>query len=72
MNEFGLRLLNAMDYRNFAQRGLAEEVGVDRKRVNDWVNGRCLPDLWNFRALVKALGVTADYLLFGKIREDGE
>ena len=66
MNDFALRLENAMECRNLTQKRLAEIVGVDKKRVYDWVHGNCLPDLWNFGALVKALGVTADYLLFGK------
>ena len=66
MSDFALRLEDAMEYRNFTQKGLAEMIGVDKKRVYDWVHGNCLPDLWNFRALVRALGVSADYLLFGK------
>ena len=66
MSDFALRLEDAMECRNFTQKGLAEMIGVDKKRVYDWVHGNCLPDLWNFRALVRALGVSADYLLFGK------
>ena len=65
LEDFAWRLVNAMDYKDYTQKGLAEEIGVDKKRVYDWVHGNCLPDLWNFKALVLALGVSPEYLLFG-------
>lgn len=45
------------------QEQLGAMVGVSKPTVSNWENDRRTPDADNLRALCKALGCTADYLL---------
>lgn len=72
MDDFATRLFDILQEREYKQLWVAKMVGTDPKRVNDWVHGKCLPDLWHFKKLCKVLGVSADYLLFGKDKVNDE
>ena len=71
-NDFPVRLMDTLIDKEYTQLRLSEEIGVDKKRENDWVHGKCFPDLWNFIAICAVLGVSADYLLFGKDKVNDE
>ncbi len=50
--------------KDWSQKDLARATGLNWTMINRYENGRALPNGENLMKLSKALGVTADYLLF--------
>lgn len=61
--EFGDRLLAAREARELNQTELAKLAGLQPAAIGHFEHNRRKPSFANIRALAKALGVTADYLL---------
>lgn len=53
-----------------SQERLAELVGVSRQAVSKWEVGDALPDTDRLLPLARALGVTVDELLSGRLQEE--
>jgi transcriptional regulator with XRE-family HTH domain len=60
------RLVALRKQRGFTQKALAEKVGVRALQIGRYENGTAQPTLEVIRNLAKALGVTADELIFDK------
>jgi len=58
----GARIESERERLGFTQEELGQRLGVDRKTVNRWENGRS-PDAENLAKLAVLLGRSADYLL---------
>lgn len=65
MEEFGNRLREALVSAGLTQAALAKELGVHANVVNNWACGKGYPSLENLARLAPALGVGADWLIFG-------
>lgn len=48
-----------------SQRGLATQAGITSQAINQYENGRRLPDLKSFVAISKALGASMDVFIKG-------
>ena len=56
--------------RNMTQSELGEKLGVTKKSVSNWENGRNMPDLSLFKPLCRELDITLNDLMSGeKVRE---
>jgi len=62
-NQFGERLRMAREIRRFNQAGLAAKAGFPASSIAMFEGGMRKPSLENFRRLVVALEISADYLL---------
>ena len=64
LNEtFEERLVHAREDKHLTQKALAGILNITPTRLNYWEKGKREPDVFMIKALSKALGVTADYLL---------
>lgn len=61
--KFSERLAQVLREKKIDQKQLASEIGVTSKAVSAYVRGKSYPSLEKFVKIVKALGVSADYLL---------
>ena len=66
--EWNERIAAARKAAGLTQEALGEKLGVSRQAVSKWESGQAVPDLDTVSQLCLALGLSADYLLFG--RED--
>lgn len=60
------RLNEVMMQQDLTQSELARRLGVAHSSVNAWTLGDTVTDVTTFAKLTKILGVSADYLLFGR------
>lgn len=60
---FGWRLTHAMELRGIRQKQLARITGVTEATVSRYVNEKRRPDIDFLREVVRALDVSADFLL---------
>ena len=58
----GEKIIKLCESRGWCQADLADRLGVARSTVNNWWNGRNLPDLPYGLKISRMLGVTLDYL----------
>lgn len=49
---------------------IAQRIGYDRKSIAAWINGDYVPNILALARLCSVFNVSADYLLFGKEKED--
>lgn len=49
-----------------SKQAFADAIGVERKKAYAIIDGNASPDVGTLGKICKALGVSADYLLFGK------
>lgn len=49
---------------------IAQRIGYDRKIVHAWMYGDYTPSVTALAGLCRIFGVSADYLLFGKEKEN--
>ncbi len=61
--EFKQILREFLKESNMTQVKFAEIVGVKQSQVSEWLSGKAKPGYDNLRAMVSALGISADYLL---------
>lgn len=62
-NNFSLRLAELMAEEKLSKRALSKSIGVQRKSIMDWLNGKYCP---RYSALIKVadhFGVSIEYLL---------
>ena len=55
--------------KGWTQQQLADFLFVTRQTVSNWENGRALPDLETIEQISEKLGITSEYLLYGKLTE---
>ena len=67
MEEFGKRLKSLRIEKQYTQESLAEVLGISRDFVGRLERGKKGPSIEIVDILREALGVTADYLLFGDL-----
>jgi transcriptional regulator with XRE-family HTH domain len=61
------RLVAAREARGLSQTQLAEMLGIQRQRLSLWENGGSFPNSARMiRTLCDALGISADWLIFGR------
>lgn len=60
---FSLNLNSLMQQRSMTNRGLAKEIGVTRGAVNNWTNGKSLPNGEYLVKLSILFQVSIDWLL---------
>lgn len=70
--ELGGRISACRQNRNMTQEELAGRLGITPQALSKWERGVSLPDVSMLAELSGLLGVSADYLLGLKPREDGE
>ena len=63
-----VRAKQLMAAQTVLQRDLANEIGVNRSTVCQWLSGRSEPNLFHIVVFARRLGVTVDWLLTGKER----
>ncbi len=63
-----VRAKQLMAAQTVLQRDLANEIGVNRSTVCQWLSGRSEPNLLHIVVFARRLGVTVDWLLTGKER----
>jgi transcriptional regulator with XRE-family HTH domain len=61
--EFGRRLQQLLNDRNWTQSDLAREGGMGRDAISTYINGRSFPTPASINLLCKALGMTREELL---------
>lgn len=49
------------------QAAVSEKVGVTPGQLNHWLTGRRVPNIEEFSAFAESIGVSAEYLLSGRI-----
>ncbi len=54
------------------QKIVSKRIGYERKALSKWMQGDYVPNILALARLCKLFHVSADYLLFGEEREDGE
>lgn len=54
------------------QKQIAQCIGYERKTVRAWIYGDCTPNALALARLCSVFNVSADYLLFGKEKENGK
>ena len=59
-DRFGYALQEALRARKMSERQLAQEIGVDPRKIARWRSGKDLPDLYQTQALVDVLRVSED------------
>lgn len=64
--EIGARIREARNARGMTQDDLAAAVGVSDKAISSWETARSLPAAYYLRDICAALGVSADWVLFGE------
>lgn len=64
-NRFATRLRDCMTIRGISQASVARALGVSKNSVNNWVQGRGLPNAVHTVAIAELLGVTAENLVHG-------
>lgn len=64
------RLREARKKRGYTQESLAEQIGVKKSTVNGYEKGNSEPDMEKMSALMKVLGVDANYLLQDEMSEE--
>lgn len=73
MNEFGEKLKQVRQSKNFTQQDIADKLYVTRQAVSRWECGARYPDLITARKISKILDVSVDELLSGEeLRENIE
>lgn len=65
MNEFSIRLKQAMDKAHMKQVDLCNATGILKSLISGYVNGNFYPKRDNLTVIAKALNVTPKWLLFG-------
>lgn len=60
------RLNEVMMQQDLTQSELARKIGASHSAVSSWTLGDTVTDITTFAKLTKVLGVSADYLLFGR------
>jgi len=63
-----VRAKQLMATQTLLQRDLANDIGVNRSTVCQWLSGRSEPNLFHIVVFARRLGVTVDWLLTGKER----
>lgn len=67
MSTFGERLREARESKKFSQHGLARATGITQGTISQWKKGLyILRDRAKAQALADVLGVTPEWLLYGK------
>ncbi len=66
METLGTRLKNRRKSKKLTQQQVADAIGVSKTSVIYWEKDENLPKHDSLMALAKILGVTSDYLLYGK------
>lgn len=69
--ELNERIAQARKDAGLTQEQLGELVGVTRQAVSKWESGQTTPDVLTIGKLCQVLGVSADYLLLGKVPDSG-
>ena len=62
-DNFRENLRELMWEQELRQKDIAEMVGVPPSSVNNWLNSRSEPTLYNFTLLCEALNVTPEWML---------
>lgn len=60
------RLNEVMRQQGITQSELARRIGSSHTAVNSWANGDNVTDITTLARIAKTLGVSADFLLFGR------
>lgn len=63
--DIGLRIRQARELRKLTRRDLATELGVTEGAVQQWEDGRGVPELRRLGPIVMNLDVSCDWLVFG-------
>lgn len=66
METLGTRLKNQRKSKKLTQQQVADAIGVSKTSVIYWEKDENLPKHDSLMALAKVLGITSDYLLYGK------
>ena len=67
---FGQRFRDALDKTGKTQRELSDETGIEEVSISRYVNGTRIPHPILLAKIIPYLGVSADYLLFGRQPEE--
>lgn len=67
---FAWRLQSTAEARGLTQIAIAERLGVKRPRVGHWFTGRNLPRKAERLGLANLLGVSLDWLIYGRTERD--
>lgn len=70
IDDFARRLRECMKAKGYTGYRLAQELGIDRARLFCWLHAKNYPQLYYLGMLCNVLDVSADYLLFGKERDE--
>lgn len=54
------------------QSEVSRRIGYERRAISTWMNGDYVPNVLALARLCKLFHVSADYLLFGEEKADGE
>lgn len=66
LNGFTERFNDAIKNKGISKKQLALEIGCERKTPIAWAAGDSLPNALYLARMCKTLGVSADWMLFGK------
>lgn len=67
---FSERLRDLWLISGLTQKQIAKQIGYERKSVRAWIYGDYVPNILALARLCSVFNVSADYLLFGKEKED--
>lgn len=64
---FAEKLKSLREEKGFSQQNLAELSGINKMLISKYETGRSAPNMENLGKLAKALGVTADCMIFDNV-----
>lgn len=67
---FRKRLCDLWLLSGLTQTEIARRIGYERKSIAAWINGDCVPNILALARICSVFNVSADYLLFGKEKEN--
>lgn len=70
--DIGERLLDLRKSKNLSQEEVAYKLGVSRQTISKWETNQSSPDFDKILPLCDLYGVSTDYLLTGKMKNDKE
>lgn len=70
--DIGARLLDLRKSKNLSQEEVAYKLGVSRQTISKWETNQSSPDFDKILPLCDLYGVSTDYLLTGKMKNDKE
>ena len=68
---FAQKLKRLREEKGFSQQGLANQAGINKMLISKYETGRAMPNMENLGKIAKALDVTADYLVFDNVPNNG-